>query len=99
MTDGRIVYASPTRLYVATERWSTRPLPRGADRRAGRGVTTQIHAFDISNPTKTVYLGSGSVPGYLLSQWSLSEFRGVLRVVSTDTPAWWGSGPATRSPT
>ena len=30
--------------------------------------------------------------GYLLSQWSLSEYRGVLRVVSTETPAWWGAG-------
>jgi uncharacterized secreted protein with C-terminal beta-propeller domain len=37
------------------------------------------------------------VPGYLLSQWSLSEYRGVLRVVSTDTPAWWGDGPASQS--
>ena len=37
-------------------------------------------------------MGSGKVSGYLLSQWSLSEFGGVLRVVSTDTPAWWGEG-------
>ena len=35
--------------------------------------------------------------GYLLSQWSLSEYRGVLRVVSTETPAWWGAGGETES--
>jgi uncharacterized secreted protein with C-terminal beta-propeller domain len=96
MTDGHIVYASPTSLYVATEQWSARPLP-AAPTVAPSAGTTQIHAFDISNPTKTGYLGSGTVPGYLLSQWSLSEFRGVLRVVSTDTPAWWGTGPASQS--
>jgi uncharacterized secreted protein with C-terminal beta-propeller domain len=89
MTDGRIVYASPTSLYVATESWSSRPLP-ATPQDAPDSVKTQIHAFDISQPSKVTYLGSGSVPGYLLSQWSLSDFQGVLRVVSTDTPAWWG---------
>jgi uncharacterized secreted protein with C-terminal beta-propeller domain len=96
MTDGQIVYASPASLFVATEPWSIRPLP-AAPTRPTTGASTQIHAFDTSEPTKTRYLGSGSVPGYLLSQWSLSEFRGVLRVVSTDTPAWWGTGPASQS--
>ena len=91
MTDGRIVYASPTALYVATENWANRPLP-ASPQEAPPTVTTQIHAFDISDQTKTTYLGSGSVPGYLLSQWSLSDFQGVLRVISTDTPAWWGDG-------
>jgi uncharacterized secreted protein with C-terminal beta-propeller domain len=91
MTDGRIVYASPTSLYVSTESWASRPDP-STPTQAPSSVTTTIHKFDISDPTKTVYLGSGSVQGYLLNQWSLSEFQGVLRVVSTDAPAWWGSG-------
>ena len=46
---------------------------------------------------KTQYRGSGEVSGYLLSQWSLSEYRGVLRVVSTESPAWWGAGGETES--
>jgi uncharacterized secreted protein with C-terminal beta-propeller domain len=96
MTDGRIVYASPTGLYVATEQWSVRPLP-AAPTVAPASASTQIHAFDISDPAKTVYLGSGSVPGFLLSQWSLSEFDGVLRVVSTDAPAWWPGQPGSQS--
>jgi uncharacterized secreted protein with C-terminal beta-propeller domain len=96
MTDGRIVYASPTRLYVTTEPWSIRPLP-AAPTVLPAGGDTEIHAFDISDPTTTAYLGSGTVPGYLLSQWALSELQGVLRVVSTDTPAWWGSGPASQT--
>jgi uncharacterized secreted protein with C-terminal beta-propeller domain len=96
MTDGRIVYASPTGLYVATEQWSVRPLP-ATPTVAPASASTQIHAFDISDPAKTVYLGSGSVPGFLLSQWSLSEFDGVLRVVSTDAPAWWSGQPGSQS--
>ena len=53
------------------------------------GVHTAIHKFDISSPLRTQYRGSGDVAGYLLSQWSLSEYKGVLRVVSTESPAWW----------
>lgn len=96
MTDGRVVYASPTRLYVATEPWTIRPRP-ATPSVVPRTGETQIHAFDISEPRTTAYLGSGSVPGFLLSQWSLSEFQGVLRVVSTDTPAWLGSGPVSQT--
>jgi uncharacterized secreted protein with C-terminal beta-propeller domain len=96
MTDGRIVYASPESLYVATERWLDRPHPaRPNDGKSG--VTTAIHKFDISSPVKTHYRGSGNVAGYLLSQWSLSEHRGVLRVVSTESPAWWGDARESES--
>jgi uncharacterized secreted protein with C-terminal beta-propeller domain len=99
MTDGRIVYASPTNLYVATERWAYRPLPATPQEMPApiSEVTTQIHDFDISDPSKTTYLGSGSVPGYLLSQWSLSDFQGVLRVVSTNQPTWWSSDGSSNS--
>lgn len=91
MTDGRIVYASPESLYVATERWADRPDP-DKPTEGQNGVLTAIHKFDISSPQRTQYRGSGNVSGYLLSQWSLSEYRGVLRVVSTESPAWWGDG-------
>jgi uncharacterized secreted protein with C-terminal beta-propeller domain len=90
-TDARIVYASPESLYVATERWSLRPDPARPAEEV-EGVKTAIHKFDISDPERATYRGSGTVSGFLLSQWSLSEHRGVLRVVSTDAPAWWGVG-------
>jgi uncharacterized secreted protein with C-terminal beta-propeller domain len=96
MTDARIVYASPESLYATTESWADRPDP-ATPTQGQPTVTTAIHKFDISSPTRTQYRGSGSVPGYLLSQWSLSEYRGVLRVVSTETPAWWGRGDESES--
>ena len=91
MTDARIVYASPGNLYLATERWADRPPPDTPTEPQPSAVTTTIHRFDISNPTRTRYRGSGQVSGYLLNQWSLSEYDGVLRVVSTEAPAWFDS--------
>ncbi|MFI5121793.1 MAG: beta-propeller domain-containing protein [Vicinamibacteria bacterium] len=84
MTGGEIVYASPTSLYVATERW------QGTDPAAGAvsDVSTAIHRFDTADPQRTEYAGSGSVDGYMLSQWSMSEYEGVLRVASTTSPPW-----------
>ena len=49
MTDGRIVYASPESLYVATERWADRPPPDKPTQEQD-GVKTAIHKFDISSP-------------------------------------------------
>ena len=92
VSDGRTVYASRTGLYVATERWDrrldgTRPIAE---------TTTAIHRFDIASPTRTSYRSSGTVPGVLLNQWSLSEQDGVLRVATTEQPVWLG-GPQTES--
>ena len=96
MTDARIVYASSDNLYLATERWTDRPPPE-TPTEPQPSVTTAIHRLDISDPARTRYRGSGQVSGYLLNQWSLSEYDAVLRVVSTDTPAWLGSSDSTES--
>ena len=98
MTDARIVYASLDNLYLATERWSARPLPATpTEPQPSASVTTAIHRFDISDPARTRYRGSGQVAGYLLNQWSLSEYNGVLRVVSTSAPAWFDSSASSES--
>jgi hypothetical protein len=91
VTDGRIVYASPENLYVATERWAVRPQPATPMvAPSPDSVSTEIHKFDISDPAQTHYRGTGQVTGFLLNQWSLSEYKGALRVASTTSPAWWG---------
>jgi uncharacterized secreted protein with C-terminal beta-propeller domain len=69
--SGDTVYASPSSLYVATQRWEV------------EGANTSIHRFDISDPDRTTYAASGAVPGTLLNQFSLSEDKGVLRAAST----------------
>jgi len=99
-TDGDLVYAAEDRLYVATSRWGTVAPLFGLDDTGGavarslpEEVRTEVHAFDTTSETETEYVGSGSVPGYLLGQWALSRYDGVLRVATTRQPPWETTGP------
>ncbi len=49
---------------------------------------TAIHRFDISDPLQPTYFGGATVTGQLLSQWSLSEHDGHLRVATTNRNRW-----------
>ena len=73
--SGETVYASAESLFVAT----------GAFRSGELGGPTEIHRFSIEGAT-TSYEASGSVPGTMLNQFSMSEHEGVLRVASTKEP-------------
>ncbi len=55
---------------------------------------TNIHAFDISEPSETTYIGSGRVDGTVQDQFSLSEHNGSIRVASTSSNwgRWWMDG-------
>ncbi len=55
-------------------------------------MITEIHRFDVSDPDETAYTGSGAVDGYMLSQWSMSEHEGILRVASTTSPPFDPTG-------
>ena len=72
MTGADNVYASPTSLYVA--------INGGWERN-----DTSIHRFDLTGADRTDYRASGQVPGDLLDQFSMSEYKGVLRVATTDS--------------
>jgi hypothetical protein len=95
-TDGDLVYASTDRLYVATSRWGT-VAPATTSRGADGEVTTQLHAFDTSAPDRTLYVGSGSVPGYVYGRWALSAHEGHLRVATTLQPPWDGGAQSSSS--
>jgi len=86
MTDAQTVYGSTKHLYVATQRWIDPDTPAGD---LPSGTTTLISRFDVTDPDSTAYEGSGSVPGYLLNQYSLSEHDGDLRAATTTEPVWW----------
>jgi uncharacterized secreted protein with C-terminal beta-propeller domain len=85
MTDAQTVYGSPSHLYVATQRWIDPDTTAGGLPQA----STLIHRFDVTDPDRTTYEASGVVDGYLLNQYSLSEYKGDLRVASTSLPTWW----------
>jgi uncharacterized secreted protein with C-terminal beta-propeller domain len=92
MAGAQTVYGSPTSLYVASQRYVAavedgRALPSS--------LRTQIHRFDASKDGVTSYAGSGTVPGFVLNQYSMSEHEGALRVASTEEPQWF-EGTITR---
>jgi hypothetical protein len=95
LMGGGSVYASAGALYVATQRWLATPVVQPEP--ALSGMTTEIHEFDTSSPERTTYAASGSVTGYLLDQWSMSEYGGHLRVAATDLPSWVGPSPRQES--
>jgi len=84
--DGDIVYASTEAAYVATTRWFD-PSQRDGE---FAGVTTKIHRFEL-HAGGAAYTGSGAVDGFMMNQWSMSEYDGHLRVATTSEPDWrWG---------
>ena len=92
LSSGETVYASTDALYIATNRWVDWQAIEDSNAIATvvNEATTDIHKFDISDPDSVTYRGSGSVKGYMLSQWSMSEYNGDLRVASTSQPDWRG---------
>ena len=106
MADGQTVYASKTNLYVATPAYYD--VPRNPSRVPGTATVpttappaaiplrnaTSIHKFSIEARGPAVYRASGDVDGTILSQYSLSEDDGFLRVATTTAPS--GSRGCTR---
>jgi Beta propeller domain len=86
MADAQVVYGSTGSLYVATQRWIN---PNQSVDDVPSGVTTVIERFDVSDPDRTTLVSSGQVPGFLLNQFSLSEYAGYLRVATTTQPTFW----------
>jgi len=74
LAEGQHVYATADSLYLAAPDYARQQ--------------SRIHRFNISDPLEPVYFGSGAVPGYLLSQWSLDEHEGYLRAASTLRDRW-----------
>jgi hypothetical protein len=92
LADGQTIYASQDNLYVATSPWMAWRVPLAEDEiDKNETFSTMIHMFDISDPETARYVASGDVEGSLLSQWSMDEHEGTLRVVVTDENPWWGS--------
>ncbi len=89
LAPGDIVYASPASLYVATQTWF--PIALAEDdsdwERLWDARRVNLHRFDITGPGAS-YMSSGSVPGEIRNQFSLSEHDGHLRVVTTTGDPW-----------
>ena len=94
LATGETLYSSRNSMYIATNGWSDIAVLEGGRPEivsTDAGLRTQIHQFDISGKT-TEYTATGSIPGFLLNQFAMSEHNGDLRVASTTSPNWWGQG-------
>ena len=87
MSDGSTVYASPEHLYVTTTRWfNWHTQPQGLE--DGTLAETEVHAFDTADVLSSHYVGSATVTGTVLNQYSMSEYDGHLRIATTTVPRW-----------
>jgi uncharacterized secreted protein with C-terminal beta-propeller domain len=89
VADGDTVYANGPSLYVGNDqRWRVMSAPMvkrpgGAPPKI-EPPRTQLFKFDISGAGRPRFVAAGEVPGWLLNQYSLSEWDGHLRVATTD---------------
>ena len=98
VADGNTVYGTDASLYVAgDERWLAEAATADAGPGASTGGTagtpgigqrTDIYRFDITSPGPPRFAAGGSVPGYLIDQYALSEWQGYLRVATTTGTSW-----------
>jgi uncharacterized secreted protein with C-terminal beta-propeller domain len=89
LAEAGTVYSSKDTLYVAAPHWWWWPA-------IGQLDATYIHAFDLTDPDRAAYVGSGTVDGTVGDQYAMDEFGGNLRVathltarVADGTP--WGT--------
>jgi len=84
VADGDIVYGTQSSLYVANDLGAAIPTVDGP--RPTQPPTTELYKFDTTGAGKPRHVGSGTVPGRLLNQYSMSEYQGKLRVATTVGP-------------
>lgn len=83
---GENIYASTTNLYVTTNKLDDiLALEQGQQ---PEGSATAIHMFDIADPWSARYVASGVLPGFILNQFSMSEYDGKLRIATTVGNPW-----------
>ncbi|MEW8586011.1 MAG: beta-propeller domain-containing protein, partial [Candidatus Thiodiazotropha sp.] len=89
-----MVYANEEHLYIASVEdmyWLWLPVMEGEEYpKPG----TTIHKFSLQSAPR--YLASGRVDGHLLNQFAMDEYRGLLRVVTTEQGWWRGVDPENR---
>jgi hypothetical protein len=101
VSDGGTVYGAQESLYLATANdgpwlWWGAPVVAVTDGVQAAAVAdptpkTVIHKFTLgATPT---YAASGTVAGWVLNSYSMSEHAGILRIATTEENWWSGGDP------
>lgn len=87
--DWGTLYVSAEALYIAATNWSW--WWWWVDDQEQPEIVTQVHKFGFRGDQGTaIYQASGTVPGYVLNQFSMDEYEGNLRVATTLPDwGWW----------
>ncbi|WP_223703086.1 beta-propeller domain-containing protein [Sutcliffiella deserti] len=86
--SGQQIYMSKENLYVAVPTYS-----QSGGRNAPFNQTTDLYKFSVDG-LQVEYNSTGSIPGYLLNQFSMDEYNGYFRVAATDGHAWDETSPS-----
>jgi len=89
---GENLYASPSNLYVAVTHQKLPSLLKRVNQMIAPEpvplpTTTELYRFALNNGRVT-FNGKGSVPGRILNQFSLDEYKGHLRIATTSGDMW-----------
>jgi hypothetical protein len=92
LAGGQTVYSSLDRFYVATTKWAGADLATDDSRvrEWNDDYETDLHSFALTPGEPTRYVASGTIAGSLLNQFSLDEYQGYLRAITTDGSPWDG---------
>lgn len=94
--DGDTVYSNGPSLYVANDqRWRTLGRAEGTSK-AVVEQRTEVYKFDTSKPRRPAFVAGGAVDGWLLNQYSMSDWNGHLRLATTMSAAG-APGPSSES--
>ncbi|MFA6100175.1 MAG: beta-propeller domain-containing protein [Patescibacteria group bacterium] len=94
--SSQTVYASTENLYAARQDYNYQPIRDSSDPSTQASERTVIYKFALKNGS-IQYQTNGLVPGRLLNQFSLDEFKGNLRVATTIGWAWDHENPSTNN--
>lgn len=85
---GENIYASLENLYVAVTGYEEiRPAPQPPSAPVPPAGHTAVYKFALDDG-RTSYQGRGEVPGTVLNQFSMDEYRGCFRVATTVGEVW-----------
>ncbi|ADD45667.1 beta-propeller domain-containing protein [Stackebrandtia nassauensis] len=85
--DGETVYGTADAIYIANNRTEF----AAREDSQSSSDATELYRFGITGE-KVKFESSEKVPGYLLNQYSMSEYDGHLRVATTKQPQWSQDG-------
>jgi uncharacterized secreted protein with C-terminal beta-propeller domain len=93
--DGDTVYGTADSLYIASgNQWAwdgtgaAGTVGEAAPEAPGIRQETRVYRFALQGSAPPRFVSSGTVPGYLVDQYALSEWNGYLRVATTTGLSW-----------